>query len=144
MFYVLVTLTFHGLGALSVSTYLAGRCSTPDDPTVGLSPFSAGDRAISRSAANQERGTGRTKRISMRTWAARRGEREKKRSCGGGGGRAGEIRTGESRRVSGYDSKLMRMAGSCRGSSVGWACGVKEHSSSSLILTPLSPKRKWK
>ena len=78
----------------------------------------------------------------MRTWAARRGEREKKRSCGGGGGRAGEIRTGESRRVSGYDSKLMRMAGSCRGSSVGWACGVKEHSSSSLILTPLSPKRK--
>ena len=49
-------------------------------------------------------------------------EGEEENHCtGGGGGRAGEIRTGESRRVSGYDSELMRMAGSCKGSSAGWA-----------------------
>ena len=111
IFYALLMLTFPWIRRVVCLHLLRGRCSTPDDSTVGLSPFSAGDRAISRSTANQERGTGRAKRISMRTWAVRRGRRERRRITGGGGGPAGENRSGGSRMVSGCDSKLMRMAG---------------------------------
>ena len=126
---------------MPVSIYFAGVAPLPTTRLLG-SAHSQRGIGRSRDLRPIKRGEpdGHETDLHENLGGAAGAEGEEENHCTGGGG--GEIRTGESRRVSGYDSKLMRMAGSCKGSSGVWACEVNEHSSSSLILTPLSPKRK--